>query len=157
MDKQLLAAVLSLKSRVGNFSHLEYEFFAGKPWDLFFKGVKISYLGETTFLTCEEVMELREIASLGETIYHVGEYRNKFSYTELEVDTLLDLYLVMGEMEDYLNSLQTEVFWEERVMRKGSSGRERGKQCSFPILGEGDESELHRKWNKYAMRHWRWD
>ena len=156
MDKQLLAAVLSLKSRVGNFSHLEYEILLGKPWDLFFKGVKISYLGETTFLTCEEVMELREIGSLGETIYYLGEHHTKFSYTKLEVDSLLDLYLVMGEMEDYLNSLQTEVFWEERVMRKGSSGRERGKQSFFPILGEGEESQLY-KWNKYAMRHWRWD
>ena len=156
MDKQLLAAVLSLKSRVGNFSHLEYEFFAGKPWDLFFKGAKISYLGETTFLTCEEVMELREIASLGETKYHVGEHHTKFSYTKLEVDTLLDLYLVLRDMETYLRELQAEVFWEERALRKGSSGRERGKQSFFPILGEGDESELY-KWNKYAMRHWRWD
>jgi len=41
-------------------------------------------------------MELREIASLGETIYHVGEYRNKFSYTELEVDKLVGPLLGHG-------------------------------------------------------------
>lgn len=156
MDTQLLAAVLSRKSRVGNFSHLEYEFLLGKPWDLFYQGVKISYLGETTFLTCEEVEELREIGSLGETIYYIGEHRTKFSYTKLEVDTLLDLYIILGDLETYLRGLQREVFWEERALRKGSSGRERGKQSFFPILGEGEESGIYR-WNKYAMRHWRWD
>lgn len=156
MDTQLLAAVLSRKSKVGNFSHLDYEFLLGKPWDLVYQGVQISYLGETTFLTSEEVEELREIGSLGETIYYLGEYRTKFSYTKLEVDTLLDLYLVLRDMETYLQELETEVFWEERALRKGSSGREREKQSFFPVLGAGEESQLY-KWNKYAMRHWRWD
>jgi len=45
-NSPLLEAVLTLKSRVGNFSAQEYELATGKAWDFTYDESEIRYFGE---------------------------------------------------------------------------------------------------------------
>jgi hypothetical protein len=51
MNTQLLATILSRKEKIGDLSVAAYETAMGKTWELFYKGRKITFLGEKEFTT----------------------------------------------------------------------------------------------------------
>ena len=133
MNTQLLAAVLSQKEKIGDLSAASYEKAVGKTWKLFYKGRKITFLGEKEFTT----------TAWGEDAWeNEGFQKITLPYARLSVDTLLDLYLVLLDMKIHFEELRAQAFWEELGLKKLSSTSEKGKQSFVPNLGLGEENEV---------------
>lgn len=95
MKKGLAKAVNARRERIGSFSDFDYEFRTGKTWELEFDGSRITYVSN------QGVM--------------LEEYVTRFlPYELLDVDTLLDIYLVVMELEAFASQCRAEEFWEER-------------------------------------------
>ncbi len=125
MNTQLLAAVLSRKEKIGDLTVAAYETAVGKTWDLFYKGRKITFLGEKEFTT----------TAWGEDAWeNEGFQRINLCYSYLDTDTLLDLYNVLLDMETHFEEQRAQAFWEETGLNKIVSKEKQGKQptCSSP-------------------------
>lgn len=125
MNTQLLADVLSRKEKIGDLTVAAYETAVGKTWDLFYKGRKITFLGEKEFGT----------TAWGEDAWeNEGFQRINLCYSYLDTDTLLDIYLVLQDMENHFEEQRAQAFWEETGLKKLVSKEKQGKQptCSSP-------------------------
>ena len=119
MNTQLLAAVLSQKEKIGDLSAASYEKAVGKTWKLFYKGRKITFLGEKEFTT----------TAWGEDAWeNEGFQKITLPYARLSVDTLLDLYLVLLDMKIHFEEQRAQAFWEDLGLKKLSFTSEKGKK-----------------------------
>jgi hypothetical protein len=119
MNTQLLAAVLSQKEKIGDLSAASYEKAVGKTWKLFYKGRKITFLGEKEFTT----------TAWGEDAWGEEGFQSlKLCYSYLDTDTLLDIYLVLLDMEAHFEEVRAQAFWEELGLKKLVSKTDNGNK-----------------------------
>lgn len=122
MNTQLLAAVLSRKEKVGDLSLNGYEKTIGKTWELFYKGSKITFLGEKEFGT----------RVWGEDAWGEEGFQSlKLCYSYLDTDTLLDLYHILLDMETHFEEQRAQAFWEELGLKKLASKTDNGNKSQI--------------------------
>ncbi len=90
-NNSLLDAVLTLKSRVGNFSAQNYEKVTGKAWDFTYDDMEIEYFGENEFKSITYKNKFIEDDYFTFSIPYI--------FLEEDQDALLDLYHIVKEME----------------------------------------------------------
>jgi hypothetical protein len=116
----LLDAVLTLKSRVANFSAQEYEKATGKALVFAYDDMEIQYFGEKEFKSITYKNKFIEDDYFTFSIPYI--------FLEEDQDALLDLYLILTEMENYQDKLQNKLFCEVRSLKKLRSKSEIGMQ-----------------------------
>lgn len=127
MKNKLLGALLSRKKKIGNLSAATYEKALGRTWDLFYKGRKITYLGEKEFGT----------TAWGEDAWGEEGFQSlNLCYSYLDTDTLLDLYHVLLDMETHFEEQRAQAFWEELGLKKLISKEKQARQSTCPSLNE---------------------
>jgi hypothetical protein len=119
-NTSLLDAVLTHKSRVGNFSAQEYEKATGKAWNFTYDDMEIQFFGENEFKSITYKNKFIEDDYFTFSILYI--------FLKEDQDALLDLYLILKEMENYQDKLQTTPFCEERGFKKLCSKSEKGMQ-----------------------------
>ena len=151
-NTSLLDAVLTLKSRVGNFSAQDYEKTTGKAWNFTYDDMETQFLGENEFKSITYKNKFIEDDYFTFSIPYI--------FLEEDQDALLDLYLILKEMENYQDKLQNTPFCEEQGLKKLCSKSEKGMQSFVPNLGLGEENEvfktswsfgLQAKWNVFGV------
>jgi len=126
-NSPLLEAVLTLKSRVGNFSAQEYELATGKAWDFTYDESEIRYFGEDQFKSIRYQNKQEE----GETFTFCYPY----VLLNDDQDALLDLYLILQEMKNFQESLEAKPYWKELGVKKLRTKKKNGIQNQLSIAG----------------------
>jgi len=106
MHAHLANILTTLLTPLGSFSAMEYEASVGEPWDLYFRGQRLSHLSPEFFRTFE------------------GYFLQELSYADMQVDELLDTYLVVKKMELSRAAQRAEDFWTELGIEKCPEGPE---------------------------------
>ena len=106
MHPHLANILTTLLTPLGSFSAMEYEASVGEPWDLYFRGQRLSHLSPEFFRTFE------------------GYFLQELSYADMQVDELLDTYLVVKKMELSRAAQRAEDFWTELGIEKCQEGSE---------------------------------
>ena len=106
MHAHLANILTTLLTPLGSFSAMEYEASVGEPWDLYFRGQRLSHLSPEFFRTFE------------------GYFLQELSYADMQVDELLDTYLVVKKMELSRAAQCAEDFWTELGIDKCQEGPE---------------------------------
>lgn len=104
MHSPLANILTTLLTPLGSFSAMEYEASVGEPWDLYFRGQRLSHLSPEFFRTFE------------------GYFLQELSYADMQVDELLDTYLVVKKMELSRAAQQENTFYTELGIEKHQEG-----------------------------------
>ena len=106
MHSHLANILTTLLTPLGPFSAMEYEASVGEPWDLYFRGHLLSFLSPEFFRTFE------------------GYFLQELSYADMQVDELLDIYLVVKKMELSRAELHEQSFFAELGIERCQEGTE---------------------------------
>lgn len=109
MQDDLASTLTTLLIPLGAFSAIEYESSVGEPWDLYFRGQRLSYLSPEFFRTFE------------------GYFLQELPYEQMPVDELLDVYLVIKKMEKYRQEQRAEAFWTALGLGQPREGTDDGE------------------------------